>query len=154
MSFSDVFRGKSVLAATLILLTGPIVSGCGAAEGPYVEARGHRIFVEIADTPEERAEGLMFRSSLPEDQGMLFVFPRPRLLGFWMKNTSIPLSIAYLDDDGTVLEIHDMEPHSLESVSSRQPARYALEVNQGTFERLGITLGDRLVLPENLSAER
>jgi len=154
MSFFDAFKPRIALAATLMLYIGPIVSGCGAAEGPYVEAGGNRIFVEIADTPEERAEGLMFRSSLPEDHGMLFVFPEPRPLGFWMKNTSIPLSIAYIDDDGTVLEIHDMEPHSLKSVRSRQPAGYALEVNQGTFDRLGIAPGDRLLLPDNLSAQR
>lgn len=161
MIFSSASRGAdgkatraTAVALVLFLMTGPILSGCSAGEEPYVEARGARIYVEIADTPEERAEGLMFRSSLPADHGMLFVFPEPQPLAFWMKNTQIPLSIAYIDQDGTVLEIHDMEPYSLETVPSRQPALYALEVNQGTFERLGIEPGDRLRLPENLSAQR
>jgi hypothetical protein len=141
-----------ILGALFVFL--PLVAGCDTNDGPYVVANGQRISVEIADSPEERAEGLMFRSSLAEDHGMLFVFPAPQILSFWMKNTSIPLSIAYLDADGTVLEIYDMEPHSLESITSRRPALYALEVNQGTFDRLGVEPGDRLVLPENLSAGR
>ncbi len=158
MSFSGAFSAaaritkRRVAAAVVVLVL--MTSGCRAGEEAFVEARGARIYVEIADTPEERAEGLMFRSSLPEDRGMLFVFPEPQPLAFWMKNTAIPLSIAYIDRHGTILEIHDMEPYSLESVPSRQPALYALEVNQGTFERLGIAPGDRLRLPENLSAQR
>jgi uncharacterized protein len=156
MSFSSASRRERRIVAVLVLvlLTGPVLSGCGAGEEAYVEAPGGRIYVEIADTPEERAEGLMFRSSLPADRGMLFVFPEPQPLAFWMKNTSIPLSIAYIDRDGRILEIHYMEPYSLESVPSRQPALYALEVNRGTFERLGIEPGDRLRLPEDLSAQR
>lgn len=156
MTFSGASRRerRAVVVVVLVLMTGPILSGCGAGEDPYVEAKGARIYVEIADTPEARAEGLMFRPSLPEDRGMLFVFPEPQTLAFWMRNTSIPLSIAYIDRDGTVLEIHDMEPYSLESVSSRQPALYALEVNRGTFEGLGIEPGDRLRLPEDLSEVR
>ena len=158
MSFSGAFSAaarttkRRVAAAVVVLVL--MTSGCRAGEEPFVEARGARIYVEIADTPEERAEGLMFRSSLPADRGMLFVFPEPQPLAFWMKNTAIPLSIAYIARDGTILEIHDMEPYSLESVASRQPALYALEVNQGTFERLGIEPGDRLRLPKNLSAQR
>ncbi len=113
--------------------------------------RGERISVEIADTAAERRAGLMFREELGEDQGMLFVFPGEQILSFWMKNTQIPLSIAYLDADGVILGIHDMEPFSTESISSRVPALYALEVNQGTFERLGAVPGDRVVLPEELS---
>lgn len=110
---------------------------------------GGRVFrVEIADTPEERQRGLMYRDSLGEDEGMLFVFPDEELRSFWMKNTAIPLSIAYIDAGGTIREIYDMEPFSLAPVPSRYPAKYALEVNRGRFAAYGIEPGDRVVLPE------
>ncbi len=108
----------------------------------------HTFFVEIADTDESRARGLMNRDSLPEDHGMLFVFERDQRLSFWMKDTSIPLSIAYITSDGTIREIYDMEPYDLTPVSSRRSVRYALEVNQGAFEAAGISEGDTVEIPE------
>lgn len=93
------------------------------------------LFLEIADTEEERQQGLMFRKQLPEDHGMLFVFERERRLSFWMKNTSIPLSIAFLDKEGMVLNIEDMVPFSLDSVSSSAESLYAIELNRGAFAR-------------------
>lgn len=107
--------------------------------------------VEVVDTPEARARGLMFRESLPEDRGMLFVFERSEPRAFYMRNTEIPLSIAYIDDRRVIREMHDMEPFSLESVPSRYPAMYALEVNQGAFDRLGIRVGDRLEFSDELT---
>ena len=104
----------------------------------------HTFYVEIAETPEDRARGLMHRDSLPDDHGMLFVFDRDQQLSFWMKDTSIPLSIAYIARDGTIREIHDMEPFSLEPVRSTRSVRYALEVNRGAFEAAGIHVGDRV----------
>lgn len=100
------------------------------------------VFVEIADEPEERQTGLMHRESLPKDHGMLFVFPESRQRSFWMKNTSIPLSIAYINTHGEILEIHDMEPLSLDPVPSRYAAQYALEVSQGEFKRWNVKPGD------------
>lgn len=102
------------------------------------------ISTEIADTDEKRALGLMHRKNMPEDNGMLFVFDSDRKLVFWMKNTLIPLSVAYLSKDGTVKEIHDMEPLDMTPVASRFSVRYALEVNQGAFERHGIKPGDKV----------
>ncbi len=104
--------------------------------------------VEIADTEEARRVGLMNRDHLPEGQGMLFVFDRDQRLSFWMRNTSIPLSIAYISSDGVVREIHDMTPFSLDPVRSSRSVRYALEVNQGAFSDAGIQTGDRVVLPD------
>ncbi len=112
----------------------------------------HLFTVELARTPEEREQGLMFRQSLGADAGMLFVFDESAIRSFWMKNTTIPLSIAYIDATGRILEIHDMEPLSLEPVRSRYPARYALEVNRGRFVEVGIAPGsvvDLTVLPRN-----
>jgi uncharacterized protein len=103
--------------------------------------------VEIADTPEERQTGLMGRSALPEDAGMLFVFDQEQLLSFWMKDTLIPLSIAYIDVEGRIVDIQDMQPLDETSHVSVEPAQYALEVNQGFFEEREVTVGDMVELP-------
>ena len=102
------------------------------------------ITVETADTQETQEKGLMGRESLDEDRGMLFVYDRDSRKSFWMKNTKIPLSIAYIGADGTIREIYDMEPLSTRTVDSRYSVRYALEVNQGAFERHGIKAGDKV----------
>ena len=103
-----------------------------------------RVTVEVAATPSARRRGLMHRESLPDDRGMLFVFPEERLLTFWMKDTHIPLSIAFAREDGSIVRIADLEPHSERPVSSRSPARYALEMNRGWFARNGVLEGDAI----------
>jgi len=97
---------------------------------------------EIARTSEERAQGLMFRRNLPDGEGMLFIFERDELLSFWMKNTYIPLSIAYIAYDGRIIDIKDMYPHDETPVTSSRSVRYALEVPQGWFLRAGVQEGD------------
>lgn len=107
------------------------------------------VTVEIADTEETRAKGLMNRKSLDADHGMLFVFREERKLSFWMKNTLIPLSIAYISKSGEIKEIYHMDPLDETSVSSTRSVMYALEMNQGWFEANGIAAGDRITLPQN-----
>jgi len=105
--------------------------------------------VEIADSDEERQVGLMNRESLPEDAGMLFVFEEDVDFGFWMKNTLIPLSIAFADADGEIVRILDMEPCEADPCTVYEPEatyRTALEVNQGAFADWGVAEGDRLTL--------
>ena len=104
----------------------------------------HIIKAELAQTPDQRATGLMHRKSMPANDGMLFVFEQTAPQCFWMRNTLLPLSIAFLADDGTVTSIADMAPGSLDSHCARQPVRYALEMNQGWFSKRGIKPGDRL----------
>lgn len=104
--------------------------------------------VEIANTPAERERGLMERTELAEDAGMIFVFDREQILRFWMKNTLIPLSIAYIDSVGRIVDIQDMQPLDENTYPSAEPAQYALEVNQGFFEERGIEVGNEVVLPE------
>ena len=111
---------------------------------------GTPVEVEIADTDETRQTGLMNRRELGENQGMLFVFPDSRIRSFWMKNTPLPLSIAYLDEEGLIIDIKDMNPLDTSPVKSSGPARYALEMNRGAFQRLGVAAGDRIVIPESL----
>jgi len=127
--------------------------GDGQADRPTVvietDEGEKEIAVEIADTDDERAVGLMGRESLPEDAGMIFVYPEPSEGGYWMKNTLIPLSIAFYDVDGEILRILDMEPCRSDPCPVYDPGvRYAgaLEVNQGAFERWGVREGDRLEL--------
>ncbi len=105
---------------------------------------GVEILVEIADEPSERQEGLMYRESLEDGHGMLFIYPAEQSLGFWMKNTIIPLDIAYADREGRIVDIQQMEPQVLETYNSAAPAMYALEMNQGWFEANSIKVGDRI----------
>ncbi|HXF81709.1 MAG TPA: DUF192 domain-containing protein [bacterium] len=113
-------------------------------------ARQVRLRVEVADTPAARHQGLMYRRHLPEDAGMLFIFEATGRGGFWMKNTWIPLSIAFIDEGWTIVDIKDMavapnpEQGPFTIYVSAEPYRYALEVNQGFFERHRITVGGRV----------
>ena len=104
----------------------------------------HIVKAEVAHTPDQRGVGLMHRKTMPANDGMLFVFEQPAPQCFWMKNTLLPLSIAFLADDGTVTSIADMAPGSLDSHCSSQPVRYALEMNQGWFAKRGIKPGSKL----------
>jgi uncharacterized membrane protein (UPF0127 family) len=116
-----------------------------ASGGKEVEVR-----VEIADGPFEQQRGLMYRTSLGEDRGMLFVFQREQPLSFWMKNTRIPLSIAYIDSKGRITDILDMKPldDKPPHYVSSEPVQYALEVNQGFFDEHGVKVGDTARLPD------
>ena len=108
-----------------------------------------RVRVEVADEASEQARGLMYRTALAENRGMLFVFQREEQLSFWMKNTLIPLSVAFMDSEGRIVDIQDMKPLDDDPPSyvSAEPAMYALEVNQGFFEERGVKVGDRAELP-------
>ena len=112
--------------------------------------RGKTIKVEVVRTEKEKERGLMFRERLGKDEGMLFVYEREEMLSFWMKNTPLPLSIAFIDKDGRIEDIQDMEPFSLEAHTSTGPARYALEMNRGWFAREGIRVGDVIKIPSSL----
>lgn len=110
-----------------------------------ITANEHVLTAEIAADRVSHLCGLAFRNDLPSDFGMLFVYARDQIVGFWMKDTFIPLSIAFLDRDGRILEIHDMDPmDSTRRYTSRSPVRFALEVNRGWFTSKGIGVGDRL----------
>jgi uncharacterized membrane protein (UPF0127 family) len=104
----------------------------------------HSIRAEVAADFSTRARGLMHRPSMPANSGMLFIFDEPSIHCMWMKNTLIPLSVAFLDDAGTVINIADMEPHSEQSHCAARQARYALEMNRGWFAARGIKPGIRL----------
>lgn len=107
------------------------------------------ISVEIARTDAQRAQGLMHRKTVPQGTGMLFVFERDQILSFWMENTLVPLSIAFISYDGRIVEIRDMEPLSRTVIQSSRSARYALEVPQDWFEKVGVSVGSRIKIEES-----
>lgn len=113
------------------------------------DAGSKRFAVEIADEPEERRRGLMFRERMAENQGMLFVFEETQPLGFWMKNTILPLDLVFISEDGEVRAILRGEPYSTDTISPGpgEPARFVLELNAGTAEAEGIEVGDRMSHP-------
>ena len=105
---------------------------------------------EIAEKTEDRNHGYMERKNIPDGTGMLFVFEKDQILSFWMKNTPHPLSIAYIDSNGIIRDIFDMQPFSLETIASTTKARYALEVPQGWFAKEGIEVGDSLKITDKI----
>ena len=129
-------------AMLVVLLAVPV--GAAAAELPTrtLTIRDQKLVVEVASTPETRATGLMNRFSLQQDHGMLFVFEAPQPLAFWMKDTYIPLSIAFVDQRGRILNIEDMRPKDESTHSSKGTAVYAIEMRQGWFAAHGIATGD------------
>jgi uncharacterized membrane protein (UPF0127 family) len=150
MNFS--FRLKQFLFLTLIILN----AGLAACASQKLEtatlsitradSSSVEITVEIARTDEEKAQGLMHRKKLPDGQGMIFMYDRDQQMSFWMKNTVIPLSIAFIAADGRIIEIRDMQPLDLSAVKSSRSVRYALETPQGWFDRAGVKPGDVLNL--------
>lgn len=151
--------GVLLVAAVALAWRGARIGAAQVEEcqgGAYAQALiegAPRVALEIVESQADRNRGLMFRESLPWEQGMLFVFERPQQLSFWMRNTLIPLSIAYIAEDGTILDILDMdvEPEEVRDRPSRTypssgPALYALEVNQGWYAANGVQPGDRLLL--------
>lgn len=114
----------------------------------------HRLVVEVAATDPQRMQGLMHRRMLPENRGMLFIFPHVAVHGMWMMNTYIPLSVAFLDDRGVIINIEDMQPQTTTSHMAARPARYALETNLGWFRKRGIKPGDRIEGLERAPAPR
>ena len=104
----------------------------------------YQIDVQIAQTPEQRQIGLMFRKEMPQAEGMIFVFEQPATQCFWMKNTVLPLTAAFVADDGRIVNLVDMKPMSEDSHCSKEPVRFVLEMNQGWFARKNIKEGSKL----------
>jgi len=119
------------------IMTSQVDSGC-----IDLRVRGFKVNAELATTTEARNRGLMHRQSMNEDDGMLFVFPDTDYRSFWMENTFIPLSIAYLTEAGKIINIERMHPFNRTSVRSTEPAKYALEMNAGWFKKRGVQVGD------------
>jgi uncharacterized membrane protein (UPF0127 family) len=109
-----------------------------------ITAGFHRIDAQVAASDRERAIGLMFRKEMPQQEGMVFVFDVPGVQCFWMRNTILPLSAAFVADDGTIVNLADMKPRTEDSHCSAKPVRYVLEMNQGWFAKRGLHAGVKL----------
>ena len=138
------------LSCLLLALTGPAWS----QETPQLNlprvtltAGMHLIHAQVAATHQQRAVGLMFRKEMPAGDGMLFVFEQPSSQCFWMKNTLLPLTAAFLADDGTIVNLADMQPQTEKTHCSAKPVRFVLEMNQGWFAKRGIKAGSKLAGP-------
>lgn len=135
-------RINQVLAIVILALFATLAG----AQLPEItlEIKGHKLTAEVAATDAERATGLMQRRMLPENRGMLFVFPYTSPQSFWMMNTYIPLSIAFIDEAGAIVSIDDMKPLTTDTHNSAKPAKYTLEMNQGWFAKRGIKPGAKV----------
>lgn len=138
------------LLSLLILLT----TAAWSQDSPQLQlprvtlsAGMHLINAQVAANPQQRAVGLMFRKDMPVNEGMLFAFEQASEQCFWMKNTLIPLTAAFVADDGTIVNLADMQPQSLASHCSTKPVRFVLEMNQGWFDKRGLKAGSRLSGP-------
>ena len=112
-----------------------------------INVAGIELEVELATTFEEQSLGLMYRDKLEENGGMLFVYPRENFLSFWMKDTRMPLSIAFIKADGRIIQIESMKPYSLDTHVSKEKAKYALEMNEGWFRIHNVREGDTVKMP-------
>ena len=130
---------KLLLLATLLL---SISSPAQDFPRMSINIGVHLIQAELASTPEARARGLMFREKLGQNEGMVFRFPAARQVCMWMKNTLIPLSVAFIGDDGRIINIEEMKPQTTDEHCSKQAARYALEMRQGWFSQRNIKPGE------------
>ena len=143
-------KTAALLAALALTALAPLAAAQGSAGTPQtlpaitLQAGMHNIRAAVAKTPEQRQTGLMFRREMAQHEGMLFIFEQASPQCFWMKNTLLPLSIAFLADDGTVVNIADMQPQVLDSHCSSKPVRYVLEMNQGWFAKRGIKAGSKI----------
>jgi uncharacterized membrane protein (UPF0127 family) len=104
----------------------------------------HLIDTQVAATPDQRATGLMYRQDMPQGEGMLFIFEEATPQCFWMKNTLLPLTAAFVADDGTIVNLVNMKPQTTDSHCSAKPVRYVLEMNLGWFEKKGLKAGSKL----------
>ena len=143
-------KTPALFAALALTALAPLAAAQGSAGTPQtlpaitLQAGMHNIRAAVAKTPEQRQTGLMFRREMAQHEGMLFIFEQASPQCFWMKNTLLPLSIAFLADDGTVVNIADMQPQVLDSHCSSKPVRYVLEMNQGWFAKRGIKAGSKI----------
>jgi uncharacterized protein len=137
-------RSFLVLVAFLLAVDAPAMPTVKELPAIPLSINGQKLVVEVARSEEEVMTGLMYRFSLKPDHGMLFVFDRPEPRAFWMKNTFIPLSIAFIAADGHIVNIEDMAPRDESTHWSTGPALYALEMRKGWFAERGIRAGDRV----------
>ena len=156
IAMPGLLTALGLLALTLFTVR---ATGCSGSDSGLpvisIEVDGHTVKAEVAATASSRSRGLMYRRSMGKNRGMLFVYERPEALSFWMKNTYLPLSIAFIDRGGTIVHIEDMQPLTTASHKSPVKVPYALEMNKGWFDDKGVAVGAKVTfeLPAELDPE-
>ena len=148
LSFAPVLRLASLVAGLLLVCVplGSLAQGEPQTRLARTKlgAGMHLIDTQLAQTAEQRQIGLMWRKDLPQNEGMLFIFEQPSVQCFWMRNTLTALTAAFVEDDGTIVNLADMKPQTTDSHCSSKPVRFVLEMNQGWFAKKGLKAGSRL----------
>ena len=134
-------RLYAILIALLLVACASVQAETGEIE---LAINGHKLSAEVARTDAQRMTGLMHRRMLPENRGMLFIFPDISRHGMWMMNTYVPLSVAFVDERGVIVNIEDMEPLTQNAHNAAKPVKYALEMNRGWFKKRGIKAGAKI----------
>lgn len=147
----DLIQNSTMKTLASILIALLLTGQALAQETPQTQlprvtlsAGIHQMDIQVALTPEQHQIGLMYRTEMPQNEGMLFVFQAPSKQCFWMKNTLLPLTAAFVADDGTIVNLEDMKPQTTDSHCSLKPVRYVLEMNQGWFGKKGLKAGSKL----------
>ncbi|MDT0596611.1 DUF192 domain-containing protein [Glaciecola petra] len=143
---AEVIRLLPSLILLTVLLFGNSILHAEDDDKVSIKIGEKMLNIAYADSPLERQLGLMYRKKMCEDCGMLFKFERSKIAGIWMKNTYIPLDLAYITKDGIIVDIKPLTPHDLVAVNSPEPVLYALEMNQGWFDKQNIRVGDKVDL--------
>jgi uncharacterized membrane protein (UPF0127 family) len=140
----DIMRKRPLLAAAFVSAFALAALAQATFQKAEIKVAGHPLRVEVAANAAALQQGLMFREKLGRDEGMLFIFGEPAYHSMWMKNTLIPLSVAFVDAEGRILNILDMEPRTLDTHTAAGPAIYAIETNKGWFAAKKVKAGDRV----------
>jgi uncharacterized protein len=154
MNITEIYQGSSFLNSfrkyliTFLIII--IFNSCSSSSLEKIEIiiAGEKFIVEVAREPEDLTKGLMFRESLGEREGMLFAYEYDKPLKFWNNNVNFPLSLAFITKTGMIIQIEHMDADDPDSVYSKYSVRYALEVNEGIFEELGVSIKDYIIFPE------
>ena len=139
-------RSLALAVASSVLALAAHAQGTPQTNLPRIKLQAgmFQIDTQVAQTPDQRSMGLMYRTEMPQHEGMLFVFEQPATQCFWMKNTILPLTAAFVADDGTIVNLADMKPQTTDSHCSEKPVRFVLEMHQGWFAKKGLKAGSRL----------
>ena len=138
---------KKLIALGAILFTSIAYAEMEAAKLPQITlgiGGVHKVVAEVASIPSNRAQGLMFRQKMKDNEGMLFVYPQPHITGMWMKNTLIPLSVAFVDEKGVIINVEEMKPETLDAHMAKAPAKYSLEMASGWFKKRKLGPGTKI----------
>lgn len=141
---------KKLFVLSVLMLMLAACAGQNTLPTTTITIHHHEFTLEIANTPETRERGLMYRDNMPKNHGMIFIFDQAGRVSFWMKNTRIPLDIIYISEQGIVTGIYTLQPYDERGIHGPPEARFAIELNAGISNEIGLKSGDKLLMPEKI----